>query len=316
MTRAATSTGADLDSWMADFSLARLPASYATGVVTFSRLVPTLPALIPPGTLLRTTDAAHTFAVSKDLSNSQWDPAQGGYVVPAGTISADVPVVAAVAGAAGNIQAGTISLIASAVPGIDSVINSAPFANGLDAESDTALRARFQAFMASRSRATPAAVGYAIVSVQQGLSYTIVENADASGGSRLGSFVVTVDDGSGSPSQALLSAIYAAIDQIRPLGSCFFLQAPSILTASPSMTVTLSAGVDRGSVVTQIAMAISGYIDALPVGAMLPITRIAQLAYDASPGITRISQVLLNGAGNDLVASSAQVIKCATVVVN
>src|SRR5487761_2698298 len=52
MTRAATSSGVDLDSWMADFSLARLPATFATGTVTFSRLVPTIPASISPGTLV------------------------------------------------------------------------------------------------------------------------------------------------------------------------------------------------------------------------------------------------------------------------
>src|SRR5690242_21764185 len=39
-TRASTSTGADLDSWMADFTLTRLPAAPATGAVTFSRFTP------------------------------------------------------------------------------------------------------------------------------------------------------------------------------------------------------------------------------------------------------------------------------------
>lgn len=37
ITRAATSSGADLDSWMADLSVTRLPAIAATGIVTFSR---------------------------------------------------------------------------------------------------------------------------------------------------------------------------------------------------------------------------------------------------------------------------------------
>ena len=39
-TRAATSNGADLDSWMADLTLTRLPAVAATGIVTFSRFTP------------------------------------------------------------------------------------------------------------------------------------------------------------------------------------------------------------------------------------------------------------------------------------
>ena len=38
MTRAATSQGPALDSWMADFSFTRLPAAAATGQITFSRL--------------------------------------------------------------------------------------------------------------------------------------------------------------------------------------------------------------------------------------------------------------------------------------
>src|ERR1700734_2774764 len=43
-TRAATSQGLDLDSWMADFSLARLPGSQATGIATFSRYTPGIAA--------------------------------------------------------------------------------------------------------------------------------------------------------------------------------------------------------------------------------------------------------------------------------
>ena len=37
ITRAATSVGPDLDSWMADFSFTRLPGAAASGVVTFGR---------------------------------------------------------------------------------------------------------------------------------------------------------------------------------------------------------------------------------------------------------------------------------------
>ena len=46
-TRAATSSGSDLDSWMADMTLVRLPAVAATGTVTFSRFTATIAGLIP-----------------------------------------------------------------------------------------------------------------------------------------------------------------------------------------------------------------------------------------------------------------------------
>lgn len=316
MTRAATSTGADLDSWMADFSLTRLAARCATGMVTFSRFSPNLPALILPGALVRTTDAAQTFTVSTDSANPLWDPSQGGYSLPAGMAAADLPVIASLSGTSGNVQAGTVSLIASALPGIDAVTNAAPFIDGMDAESDPALRSRFQAYLASRSRATQAAVGYAIVSVQQGLSYTICENIDGSGMPRPGNFIVTVDDGSGAPSQGLLSAIYSAIDQVRPLGSVFVLRGPVIIHATPSLTISVAPGADRSSIIGQVVNAIMNYVNALPVGAALPITRVAQLAYDASSAVTLVGQVLLNGTTTDLSATPSQTIKCSLVVVN
>src|ERR1700722_1995715 len=56
MTRASTSVGADLDSWMADFGLVRLTATPASGTVTFSRYSLSQPAIVRAGTQLKTTD--------------------------------------------------------------------------------------------------------------------------------------------------------------------------------------------------------------------------------------------------------------------
>ena len=47
LTRAATSVGADLDSWCADFGFFRLAARAATGQVTFSRFTATQQAVVP-----------------------------------------------------------------------------------------------------------------------------------------------------------------------------------------------------------------------------------------------------------------------------
>lgn len=55
-TRAASSSGADLDSWMGDMTLTRLPAVTATGTVTFSRFTSAMPALVPAGALVRTAE--------------------------------------------------------------------------------------------------------------------------------------------------------------------------------------------------------------------------------------------------------------------
>src|ERR1700722_5978208 len=65
-TRASTSTGSDLDSWMLDFGLSRLPAVPSTGIVTFSRFAPNLAATIPVGSIVKTSDGSLSFSVTAD----------------------------------------------------------------------------------------------------------------------------------------------------------------------------------------------------------------------------------------------------------
>jgi uncharacterized phage protein gp47/JayE len=315
-TRAATSDGADLDSWMADLTLTRLSAVAATGTVTFSRFTPTMTALISAGALVRTSDGTQTFVVYTDTSQPAWSAASSGYVVASGIASLDVPVASQTPGSAGNVQANTITLLASALPGIDSVNNANAFQNGLDAESDDAFRSRFRNFIASRSRATPIAVGYAISSIQQGLNYTIQENIDPSGQAFMGSFLVTVDDGSGSPSTALLGTVQAAIDAMRPVGSIFSVQPPTVLAVDVSMTVTVPVGTTKAPVQALVGTAISSYINSLPIGADLPLTRLAQIAYAVSPMVVNVSAVLANSSAGDIVVPATGVVKAGIIAVN
>ena len=315
-TRAATSSGPDLDSWMADLSLTRLPAVAATGTVTFSRFTPTVAALVPAGALVRTGDGTQTYAVTIDTANPAWSAGQNGYLLAAGVAALSVPVVAQVHGDAGNVQAGSITLLATALPGIDTVTNAAALQGGLNAESDPAFRARFQNFINSRSRATPAAIGYAIANIQQGLEYTIQENTSAAGATAMGSFVVTVDDGSGSPPSSLLSTVSAAIDAVRPIGSIFTLQPPTVLIATVSLTITVTSDAVKSQIVGPVATAIAGFIDALPIGMALPISRLAQVAYDASEQINNVSALEINGSTADIVPPLSGVVKAGVVAVN
>jgi uncharacterized phage protein gp47/JayE len=93
------------------------------------------------------------------------------------------------AGAAGNVQPGTISLIASAIPGIDTVTNALAFTNGENAETDAAFRARFQLYIAGLSKATSAAVDSAVAAVQDGITYVVLENQSTTGAYQPGNFV-------------------------------------------------------------------------------------------------------------------------------
>ena len=315
-TRAATSNGADLDTWMADFTLTRLPAVAATGTVTFSRYTATMPALIAPGVLVRTGDGAQTFSVVADATNAAWNSQSAAYTLAAGISSITVSVAAQVSGSAGNVQAATVTLLATAVPGVDAVVNASPFTNGLDAETDAAFRARFQSFIQSRSRATPRAVGYAVATVHQGLQYTVQENVNTAGSPVMGSFVVTVDDGSGNPSSALLSAVRSAVDLVRPIGSVFTVQSPTIVPAAVTLSILAAPGAAKPSVVANVSTALAAYVNALPVGASLSLTRLAQVAYAADPGVQNVTNLLINGVSADLLVPPAGVIKVSSMVVS
>ena len=315
-TRAATSNGADLDTWVADFGLTRLTAVAATGQVTFARFTNTLQGIVPVGTLIQTGDGSQQFTVTIDTTNGAYSSVLGGYVLAPGISSVNVPVAALTAGIGANVSAGQINTIAQAVPGIDTVTNAAAFTNGVNAESDAALRTRFVAFIASLSKATKAAVGFAVTSLQQGLVYTLVENFNYAGAAQMGYFYVVVDDGTGSPPSPLLTSVANAIDAVRPITSSFGVFAPVVQNATVVMTAAIAAGFDPVATKALVVTAIKSYINSLPLGTALAYSRLAQVAYDASPGVTNITAVTLNGGTADLTATSQQVVKWTSVVVN
>lgn len=309
-TRAATSTGADLDSWVADFGLSRLPGVAATGTATFSRTTAGLSAVVPAGALAKTgtgTDAL-TFKVVADTGNPAWTTA--GYLLRPADLSVSVPVAATTAGRAGNVKAGEMRLLASAIPGVDAVTNEAPAAGGLDAESDAALRKRFGSFIDSRTRATAQAVGYAVQSLQQGLSYAIAERVDTAGAPRPGHFTVVIDDGTGRASPDLLARASAAIETVRPLGGTFSVRAPQVVRADISL---FAQGPDDAQAAVRAAL--GAYVAALPLGAGLVISRLTQIAHDADPRIERVTTVTVNGAEADLAPPTYGILRPGTVTV-
>jgi uncharacterized phage protein gp47/JayE len=202
------------------------------------------------------------------------------------------------------------------VSGIDTVSNAAALSGGLDAEADVALRKRFSSYLASRARGTPLAIGNAILSVRQGLSYTLQENTAPGGGFTMGSFLATIDDGTGSPSTSLLTLVASAIEATRPIGSTYAVQPPNIVIANVSMSISTSATAVHTSISASVVAAVTSAINALPIGAALPWSRLTQLAYDADPSVTNVTAVLLNLGTGDLFVGPSGLIKAGTVQVN
>jgi uncharacterized phage protein gp47/JayE len=313
LTRLATSNGSDADSWCADFGFARLPAVYATGSVTFTRYTSTAAAFIAVGAQVKTSDGTQTFSVVADTTNAAYSATLGGFTIAAGTANLTVAVQAMNAGTQGNVSAGSITLFATAISGIDTVTNASALTNGVNAESDAAFRARFVTFINTRTLGTLAAIGYAVQSVEQNLTYTIQEDVSTIGAYDPGNFVVTVDDGSGNPPSSTLTLVSAAVNLARPIGTTFAVQAPSLITATVSFTVTVAAGYTKINMLSTIETAVSAFINALPMGSPLPYSRIPQVVYDSTPGITNLTNLLVNGGTADLGGGVAQVVRSGTV---
>ena len=316
LTRASTSSGIDLDTWMADFGLVRLPGVAATGTVTFARITSGVQAVVPAGAIVRSADGTVGAAVVRDTTRTDWSASAAGYILAASAVSADYPVAATIPGVAGNVLAGSLSQLSTAIPGVDSVNNALALQGGTDAESDVLFRNRFRAYINSRSRATLAAVDFAVSSVQPGLKFVVAENQDADGQAHVGHFVVIVDDGSGSPPGSLLATVYSAVDAVRPVGTTFAVLPPQVVPAAVALTLQIQPGSDAAAVSAAVGAQISAWVQALGIGVSLPISRVAGLAYATNPSIVNVTLVSINGGPYDLAPPANGVVRLATLVVN
>ena len=311
--RAATASGSNLDSWMADFGITRLQAVSATGTVTFSRYTPTASAFIPVLAQVKTADGLTSFQVIADTTQTYWNAGLNGYLIPAAIASGAVTVQAITSGTSGNVLAGQIALLATGISGVDTVNNALAFTNGYAAETDAALRIRFVAYFATLSRATLAAVGYAVSIVKSGLTYTIQQNVLANGTAQTGNFVVTVDDGSGTPPSSLLSLIATSVDGYRPVGTTFNIVAPTVVTVAVSYVLTVAAPGVKATVDAETAVAVAAYLNSLPMGALVAYFQISRVIFAADPTITNIGSLTLNGATSDITIAAGQVAKAGTI---
>ncbi len=132
----------------------------------------------------------------------------------------------------------------------------------------------------------------------------------------MGHFVVTVDDGTGNPSENLLATVQQAVDAIRPVGTSFAVQGPEVTVANVSMTLTTDGPADHAQAVAAVATAVEAYVAALPVGGALSYTRLAQLAYDGASTVTNISGLLLNGATADIIPGSFGAVRTGVITVS
>ena len=307
VTRLASSSGSDVDTFIQDFGLQRLGAKAATGTVTFSRFTAGSTApFIANGTIVKTADTTQSFTVYADPTNVNYSATLLGYTMPAGVTSINVPVQAAVAGTNGNVAAGTISLIASTVVGVDTVVNSAAFTNGVNQESDTQVKVRFVLFWAGLSKGNIGGLAYAMSALQVGVQYTLTEDYDYNGTYHPGYFYVVADDGSGSPPASFITAVTNAVQSVRPLSIMAGVFAPVVTNVTVALTIHVASGYTSSVVISQVGAAVAAGINGLGLGNGLISSQIASWAY-AIPGVTSVSGVTINGVSGDAGSIAANV---------
>lgn len=320
LTRAATSNGTDLDSFYADFDFPRLPAKFATTTETFSRFTNTQQAVIPAGSvvngipaggyLIQTGPGGVQFMVMADSSNAAYNSSLGAYIIPPGTTSITVPIMAAVAGISGNVLANTIQSFVQGIPYVDTCSNPTQVSNGIDAEPDPAYRARFPQYLAGLATADEDAIVSAIEGVEQGIQFYLVANFDYPVATPdNGSFFAIIDDGSGDPPDSLLASVDAAISAvtgftIRYQGSF----RPSLVAPPVALSIRVAAGFVSSVVELAVKTAIVNAVNAVPLNAL---TLFADLISEAAAGVSgcsavQLSSVMINGVNADYTLTAVQ----------
>ena len=326
LSRAATSTGGDLDTWMAQFNFARLGAAYATGPVQLIRYTPASSTIgvsaatldstgaYTGGALVQTVGGAVVYQVIPDVLQSAYNATSNSYQFPIGSSSITVTAQALYPGASYNVAAGTLTQLGSTSSGVDTCNNSVAILDGADAESDNSFRARFVLYLSTLAEATESAI-MAAAQVQQGLNITPAENTTPTGTAQLGCFTLFADNGTGSPPQSLLNTIYAAVNAVRAFSVQPYVSAPSILNASIVLAIRVAAGYTLGGLQPAVVAAVVAVTETLASGATLYANAVAAAAASV-PGVTSVQAGLtINGFAADLVPSAYQEIRSSTALV-
>ena len=315
ISRLASSYGADVDSFVNPFGVYRLAATYPTGAVTVTTASNVSAQLVVPVGAVFSTANGLLFNVVSDPTNSTgyYNSTLGGYVIASGTSTANVLVTCATAGTIGNVQIGQISQAYSAAgvpssPGVASVSNAAAFTNGLNAETDAALKARFALYISTGPVATSNAIAAAILGVQAGLTYTIGDGLNALNVATPGYFTVFVNvanSGVAAPS-SLLTSVLAACNAVRSAGISCQVLGPSLVTVNTVATCKIAAGYTAASVIAAATANVTAYLNSIglsPTGAA-NLAQISEMyvVLRTTPGVSNVTALTLNTGTTDVSA--------------
>lgn len=258
------------------FGFSRQAAEAASGTIRFSTggslassVIP-----IPLGTIVRVPGTSLTYATTADTA------------IAIGNSYVDVLVAAQSSGIAGNVGAGLITELVTAIAGIASVTNPAPLINGRDVETDDERRVRFQGYIASLARGTKAAITYGAKTVTLTDSLgtiteyvahaNVVEPWVTDSAQPISLVRVYIHNGASATSGTLVTRCQQVIDGYYDGGTAVpgwkaagvqcIVSAASDQAVTVTGTVTIAGGYTAADVLAACTSAVKDYLQGLDVG--------------------------------------------------
>lgn len=282
-------TGDTLEAYIEPRSgLSRVAATKATGTVTVTG-----------------TGTVHAGDLFESAGGVQFAAAQN--VTASGM--GEVPVVCVTAGSAGNLPAGSITMMPVQLDGIVSVTNQSATAEGYDAETDEAYYDRFLI----RLRTPPTSGNQyhyrlwalEVPGVGDVQIYPLGHGANTVD-------VVVIDTDKQPASAALVEAVQTHIDPgsqgigagEAPMGAHCYVSAAAAVAVDLSVTVTALVGAEQTAVTQAIRDAVSAYLASVAFAqSYVSYARIGEAILSAS-GVQDYTGLLVNGGtGNQSVAA-------------
>lgn len=196
-------------------------------------------------------------------------------VLEAGALTADVPVRALEAGAAGNVSAGAIVSMAVAPMGIAACTNPQPFAGGSDGEGDGELRERvLDTFKRLPNGANAAYYEQEALSFDQVAAAAVVSRPRG-----VGSVDIIPATLAGAPEAALLEQLQDYFEQRREIAVDLKVRAPQTVTVNIGVQVEPEEGRSAQEVLLRVEAAVRDWFTGKLLGQDILRARLGHLIY-------------------------------------
>lgn len=302
----------ELDLRAAEHGVARRGATASEGTVTFTGEAG---RTVPIGTTVASPSDAGSDEASKEYETTA-------AVTLDSSGRASAPIRAVIAGRAGNVPIGAISLLSDAISGVTGVTNAAATTGGTDIESDMSLLERFYAKVRNQGTSGNKAQYMQWAGEVPGVGASRVIPLWKGPGT-VGIYLL--DNDKRAASASIVSAVQQVIDPTQDGQGEGAAPAGPIVTVMPAeevaidieVTPTLASGATAADVKRQIEEGVTSYLKQLAFrDPLVRYTRIAAILLDIPPLIDYVDLKVNGTSDRNIEMKAHQVAVLGTVTVH